>query len=120
MWLIPVPRYRPSNALPVFLTKQRTVATGAAIFVWLTLVFFGDLGLMGSTILFKLQVAELFQISLINPLQVFKMATLGSISTSLDVLGPAGLYATRTYGEYRVQAMIRSGETPLPESAGQV
>ena len=28
-WLNPAPSHRPSNALPVFFTKQRTVATGA-------------------------------------------------------------------------------------------
>jgi len=80
------------------LARKASAALGAAIVLWLVLVFLGDLGLMGSTLVFKLQVAELFQLSLLNPLQVFKMAALGSIHASLDVLGPAGLYATRTYG----------------------
>ncbi len=57
-----------------------------------------DLGLMGSAIVFKLQVTELFQLALVNPLQVFKMAVLASIHATLDVLGPAGIYATQTYG----------------------
>jgi Cu-processing system permease protein len=78
--------------------RRASVAAGAAIFAWLVLVFFGDLGLMGSTVVFRLQVAELFALALVNPLQVFKMASLGSLSASLDVLGPAGLYATRTFG----------------------
>lgn len=80
------------------IARKAGVALGTAIFLWLGLVFLGDLGLMGGTLAFKLQVAELFQLSLINPLQVFKMAALGSIRASLDVLGPAGLYATQTYG----------------------
>jgi len=79
--------------------RKASVASGAAIFLWLTLVFVGDLGLMGGTLMFKLQVTELFTLSLINPLQVFKMASLGGINASLDVLGPAGLYATQTYGD---------------------
>lgn len=74
------------------------VAMGAAIFLWLTLVFLGDLGLMGSAIAMNLRVEELFHLSLINPLQVFKMAALSSIHASLDVLGPAGLFATQEYG----------------------
>lgn len=78
--------------------KKASTATGAAIFLWLALVFLGDLGLMGSTIAFKLQVADLFQLSLLNPMQVFKMSAIGSINVSLDVLGPAGLYAINTYG----------------------
>jgi Cu-processing system permease protein len=81
------------------LTRRAGTALGAAIVLWLVLVFLGDLGLMGSTLVFKLQVADLFRLSLLNPLQVFKMAALGSIHASLDVLGPAGLYATQTYGD---------------------
>lgn len=79
-------------------TRKSGAALGAVIFLWLALVFLGDLGLMGSTLVFKLQVADLFSLSLANPLQVFKMAALGSIQASLDVLGPAGLYAMREYG----------------------
>jgi Cu-processing system permease protein len=81
------------------LTRRASVALGAAILIWLLLVFVGDLGLMGSTVAFRLQVTDLFHLSLINPLQVFKMASLGSIDASLDVLGPAGLYAMQTYGK---------------------
>lgn len=80
------------------LTRKTSVALGGSIFAWLTLVFLGDLGLMGSTIVFKLQAAELFRLSLINPLQVFKMAALENLHASLDVLGPAGLYAQQTLG----------------------
>jgi Cu-processing system permease protein len=79
------------------LTRKGSVAAGAAVFLWLGLVFLGDLGLMGSTVMFKLQVTELFQLALLNPLQVFKMAALDSINASLDVLGPAGLYASQAF-----------------------
>jgi Cu-processing system permease protein len=87
-------------------TRKAGVATAAAVFVWLGLVFVGDLGLMGSALAFKLHVQELFHLSLINPLQVFKMASLGSMApgssggVSLDVLGPAGLYAMHAYGAH--------------------
>jgi len=80
------------------IARKGSVALAAAVFLWLALVFGGDLGLMGSTIAFKLQVQQLFQLSLINPLQVFKMASIGTIHASLDVLGPAGLYASQRYG----------------------
>jgi Cu-processing system permease protein len=79
------------------LTRKATVATGAALFVWLTLVFVGDLGLMGTTLAFKLPIDTLFNMALINPLQVFKMSALISINATLDVLGPAGIYAMQTY-----------------------
>lgn len=81
------------------LTRRASVAGGIAVFVWLALVFLGDLGLLGSTVVFRLQVADLFHLALINPLQVFKLAALRGVNASLDVLGPAGLYAVRTYGD---------------------
>jgi Cu-processing system permease protein len=80
------------------IVRKAGVAMGAAIFLWLTLVFLGDLGLMGSALVMKLPVGDLFHLSLLNPLQVFKMTALGSINASLDVLGPAGIYAMQTYG----------------------
>lgn len=78
--------------------RRASVATGVAIVAWFALVFLTDLGLMGSAIVFRLRVQDLFHLSLINPMQVFKMSVLGSIHASLDVLGPAGTYATQTYG----------------------
>jgi Cu-processing system permease protein len=78
--------------------RRSSIALAVALFLWLALVFLGDLGLMGGTIAFKLQVQQLFALSLINPLQVFKMAAMGSLHASLDVLGPAGLYATQRWG----------------------
>lgn len=81
------------------LARRASVAVGAALASWLALAFLSDLGLMGSAVVFKLHVAELFQLALINPLQVFKMSVLASIHATLDVLGPAGLYATQTYGK---------------------
>lgn len=81
------------------LTRKAAVATGVALFVWLTLVFIGDLGLMGTSLAFNLPIETLFGLALLNPLQVFKMASLISINATLDVLGPAGIYAMQTYEE---------------------
>jgi Cu-processing system permease protein len=80
------------------MTRRSSVAVGTAIFVWLTLVFISGLGLMGSAVAFRLEVDELFHLALVNPIEVFRMAAVGSIDASLDVLGPAGLYAVRTHG----------------------
>lgn len=79
------------------LARKAAVATGIALFLWLVLVFVGDLGLMGTTLAFKLPIQALFNLALINPLQVFKMSALMSINATLDVLGPAGIYAIQTY-----------------------
>ncbi len=79
------------------LTRKAAVATGMALFLWLLFVFVGDLGLMGTTLAFKLPIHTLFNLTLLNPLQVFKMSALISINATLDVLGPAGTYAMQTY-----------------------
>jgi Cu-processing system permease protein len=80
--------------------RRTSVATGAAVFLWLALVFVSDLGLMAGAMTFKLPIEKLFAISLANPLHVFKMWSLQSVEASLDVLGPAGLYAQETYGRW--------------------
>jgi Cu-processing system permease protein len=87
------------GVLVAVLAKKASVATGVALFLWLALAFLSDLGLMGSTVAFRLHVSDLFSLALINPLQVFKMSVLGSIHATLDVLGPAGNYAQQTFGD---------------------
>jgi len=78
-------------------TRRAGVATGIGVFVWLALVFLSDLGLMAGTIVFKLRVQELFALAIINPIQAFKMSVIMQLNASLDVLGPAGAYASRTF-----------------------
>ena len=80
-------------------TRRASVAVGIGLFLWLAFVFFGDLGMMGTAIVLKVPIDNLFWASLINPLQVFKMAAILTIQTTLDILGPAGIYAVQKYGD---------------------
>lgn len=75
-----------------------STAVGLALFVWLILVFFGDLGLMGTALTLRLSVHQLFTFALANPLQLFKIAAFLAMRDNLELLGPAGVYAFRTYG----------------------
>lgn len=79
-------------------TSKSTTAVGIALFLWLVLVFFGDLGLMGTAIVLRIDIDQLFGLALLNPLQLFKMASILAIRSNLEILGPAGVYAVRTYG----------------------
>lgn len=79
-------------------TKRAGVAIGVGLFLWLAFVFLGDLGLMGTAITLRLPVEQLLWLSLLNPLQVFKMAAILDINATLDLLGPAGIYAMQEYG----------------------
>lgn len=79
------------------LARSTSLALGVAIFGWLALVFLGDLGLMGGTMALRLSAQELLAAALANPLQVFKLLAVSSIHRSLDLLGPAGIYAAQTF-----------------------
>lgn len=81
------------------MARKTSVAVGTAIFVWLALVFISDLALMAGAVALRMRIEGLFGFALANPLQVFKMWSLHVIDASLDVLGPAGLYAVEEYGD---------------------
>lgn len=75
-----------------------STAVGVALFVWLMLIFFGDLGLLGTALVMRLEIGQLFTAALLNPLQIFKIAAILDLRGNLEILGPAGTYAVRTYG----------------------
>ncbi len=79
--------------------RKAGAALGAAIFVWLTVAFLGDLGLMGTSIATGLPVDVLFLSALLNPAEAFRLASLMGFAGTLDVLGPAGSYAVDQYGD---------------------
>lgn len=81
------------------LTGKASVAVGIGLFLWLLFVFFGDLGMMGTAMVLRVPIANLFVMSLSNPLQVFKMAAILDIQSTLDILGPAGIYAMQQFGD---------------------
>lgn len=78
--------------------RRAATAVGLALFLWLVLVYFGDLGLMGTAVVLQMDVQQLLGLALVNPLQVFKIAAVLDLRDNLEVLGPAGIYAFRTYG----------------------
>jgi Cu-processing system permease protein len=80
------------------MAPRASVAAGIAVVLWLALVLLTDLGLMGSSLIFKLGAPQLLHLALANPLQVFKLAVLTDLNPTLDMLGPAGMYASTTYG----------------------
>lgn len=80
------------------LSRGVGAAMGAALFLWLVLVFLGDLGLMGTAVTLRLEPGTLLGAALLNPLEAFRIAAIGALTGALDVLGPAGAYATRRLG----------------------
>lgn len=81
------------------LTRKASTASSIALFLWLGLVFFGDLGLIGATFTFRPTPAVLLGFLLINPLQIFKLAAIYNLNTDLELLGPVGQYATYHFAD---------------------
>ncbi len=80
------------------LSSRGSVAAGLCLFLWLVFVFLGDLGLMGTSLALGLGPREILAGLLLNPLQAFKVASLLVIRGGLEVLGPVGLFAARSWG----------------------
>lgn len=84
----------------VSIFSARTVnAIGSALFLWFLFMFVSDLGMMGTAIALKLTPRDFFWMTLLNPAQCFKMATIGMIQGDLDILGAGGRYAAESLGE---------------------
>jgi Cu-processing system permease protein len=80
------------------LTRKSATASGAALSLWLALVFLGDLGVVGATLALRPAPAVLFALLVANPLQVFKLGAIYSLRATLDTLGAAGQYAVYRFG----------------------
>ena len=80
-------------------TRRQATASGAALILWLVLVFLADLGLIGGTLALRPTPAALLAMLLVNPLQVFKVAAIDGLQATLDTLGPVGHYASYRFGE---------------------
>jgi Cu-processing system permease protein len=87
-------------------TRRASVAVGIGLFLWLIFVFLGDLGMMGTAITLQLSIHRLFWLSLANPLQVFKTLALLDTHATLDILGPAGIYALQRYGNQLLWILV--------------
>lgn len=86
--------------------SKTATAIGSALFLWLLLVFIGDLGIMGTAIVAQLPIQSIFYLTTINPLQMFKIASILSVQANLDVLGPAGVYAASHHGAALLPLLI--------------
>ncbi|GBC92496.1 putative ABC transporter ATP-binding protein YxlF [bacterium HR15] len=81
------------------LVKRGPTAVGVALLLWLFLTFISDLGIIGTAIALQLRASTLLWLTLLNPLQVFKVAVIQLMEGNLEVLGSAGLYARDVLGD---------------------
>jgi len=76
--------------------------------VWLTLLLFLDLILLGVMIQGKVSPEVAVGVALVNPLQVFRTAALALFDPQLIVLGPSAYVILDTFGlvGYKVFALV--------------
>jgi len=80
------------------LARSADVAQGAAFIIWLTLILFLDLILLGIMIREMLPPETAIAISLSNPLQVFRTAAMLLFDAQLVLLGPTAYIILDTFG----------------------
>ena len=81
------------------LARRSALAAGIAVFAWVLLLFLGDLGLMATVVATRLDLRVVIAAALLNPAEVFKVASVNEIGASLDALGPAGIYLVDNLGD---------------------
>ena len=80
------------------LVRSQEMALGVAFFVWLFLIAFIDIALIGFMI--KQVIAEeiVFSVALLNPIQVFRVGAIALFDPVLSVIGPAAYYILEMFG----------------------
>ena len=90
------------------LARSVDVAQGAAFIVWLTLLLFLDLILLGVMIQQQVPAETAVGIALANPMQVFRTGTMMLFDPQLVLLGPAAYVILDTFGNtgYMIYALV--------------
>lgn len=90
------------------IARSSDVAQGAAFVVWLVLLLFLDLILLGIMIQEQLPAETAVAIALANPMQVFRTASMILFDPQLVLLGPSAYVILDTFGQagYIVYALV--------------
>lgn len=93
------------------LARSSDVATGAAFIIWLALLLFMDLILLGLLIRQGLPSEGVIAVALVNPLQVFRTASMMLFDPQLVLLGPSAYVILDTFGQagYVAWALLYPG-----------
>ena len=73
-------------------SRSQDMAVSSAFIIWLILVAFLDLLLMGIMLKMRMNPEIVIGVGMINPLQVFRTAVLALFDPKLTVMGPASYY----------------------------
>ena len=102
------------------IARSTDMAQGAAFVVWLTLLLFLDLILLGVMIQGKVAPEVAVMVALANPLQVFRTAALALFDPQLIVLGPSAYVILDAFGAIGYMAFALAYPTLLGAVAAVV
>lgn len=100
------------------LARRAPTALGIAVALWLGFTVFGDLGLMATAMATHLGVGPLLYVTLLNPVEAFKIAGVAQLAGSLDSLGPGGRLATDIFGTWLLPVTVVAMSAWLVGSLG--
>lgn len=72
--------------------KNQELGVGVAFFIWLLLIAFIDIALIGFLIKSMLPESVVFSIALLNPVQVFRISAVSLFDPVLSVIGPSSYF----------------------------
>lgn len=87
-------------------SDKTVTALGIGVVMWILLVLIGDLGLMGTSVVVGMSPELLLGLTIINPLEAFRVGAIMEIRGSLELLGPAGLVARDTMGDATTLVLV--------------
>jgi len=81
------------------LNSKISKSISIGILIWFIFLIVGDLGIIGVSTGLNLGVKETFYLTIINPLEAYKIASILILTPRFEILGPAGIYALNTLGK---------------------
>ena len=87
-------------------SDKTVTALGIGVVMWILMVLLGNLGLMGTSVVVGMAPELLLGLTIINPLEAFRIGAIMQIRGSLELLGPAGLVARDTMGDATTMVLV--------------
>ena len=81
------------------LVRSQEIGLGISLFIWLLLIAFLDVALLGLLIKALVPEETIYTLALMNPAQVFKIAAISLFDPVLSVIGPASYFILELFGK---------------------
>lgn len=80
------------------IVKSSDIAVGSSFVIWIVLLAFIDVGLIGLMLQHRVDTGVIIGIALLNPVEVFRVAALSLFDPQLTVMGPVAFYILDNIG----------------------